>query len=87
MCKDLIKKNIILAFNDIDIFFEDNNEDVNITNYIDDSIQFITMIVKLEETFNIEIPEELLLFENFESLNDIVLIIEDLIKLDKTKEI
>ena len=41
-----------------------------------DSINFITLIVEIEKRFNIIIPDDTLLMENFKSINDIILIVE-----------
>lgn len=45
------------------------DEDINIQDYIFDSLQFITFIVELERMLEIEIPDELLNYENLVSLN------------------
>ena len=45
-----------------------------------DSIQFISLIVEIEECFNIEIPDEYLVTELFENDEHMIDIIEQLIK-------
>ena len=45
------------------------DEDINIQDYIFDSLQFITFIVELERMLEIEIPDELLNYENLVYLN------------------
>lgn len=52
---------------DIDSVIDD--EDINIQDYIFDSLQFITFIVELENMLEMEIPDELLNYENLVSLN------------------
>lgn len=47
----------------------DNDEDVNLQQYIEDSFSFINFIVGVEEKFNIELPDELLSYETIQSLN------------------
>ncbi|MBS5303551.1 MAG: hypothetical protein KHZ13_06395 [Firmicutes bacterium] len=44
-----------------------------------DSISFISSIVSLEEEFNIEFPDEYLLIEKMNNINNICLIIESLL--------
>ena len=44
-----------------------------------DSISFISSIVGLEEEFNIEFPDEYLLIEKMNNINNICLIIESLL--------
>jgi len=42
-----------------------------------DSLTFITVIVKLEALFNITFPDEMLLMENFKTVDNIVTIINN----------
>lgn len=41
-----------------------------------DSIMFITLIVEIEDSFDIIIPDELILMENYKSVEDFMMIIE-----------
>lgn len=80
----LVRENIILALSKVFIFIDcGEDEDVNLETYIEDSIQFMSFVVELERIFDIEFPEELLLFENFKTINSISLIIKELLELDK----
>lgn len=47
----------------------DIEDDINLHNYILDSLQYITFIVELEQTLDIEIPDDMLNYENLLSLN------------------
>ena len=51
---------------------------MDLTEYILDSIQFISFIVELERELNIEFPDELLLYDNIRSLNGFISLIENL---------
>ncbi len=83
MDKSLIRDNIIQALAKVFIFVDSTeNEDVDLETYIEDSIQFMSFIVELEQIFNIEFPPELLLFENFKTINNISLIIEEMSALN-----
>ena len=42
-----------------------------------DSIIFISIVVELEAKFDIEVPEDMLLMENFKTINDIVAVVEN----------
>lgn len=68
----------ILALNFI---FVDNNEtdNVDISLYIEDSIQFVSFVVELERAFCIEIPDELLTFDRFRYLDNICIILEEIL--------
>lgn len=83
MDKSLIRDNIIQALAKVFIFVDSTeNEDVDLETYIEDSIQFMSFIVELEQIFNIEFPPELLLFDNFKTINNISLIIEEMSALN-----
>lgn len=56
-----MKAGIIQALENAGVFVdvEEQNE-INIINLIDDSIQFVSFVVQLEEIFKIELTSELL---------------------------
>lgn len=74
------RKDIIPILSNIGILIDEQMEtfDVDLTEYILDSIQFISFIVELERELNIEFPDELLLYENIRSLNGFISLIENL---------
>ena len=58
--------------------FSDSGVDTDILEYVDlidnlgmDSIAFITLIVEIETTFNISVPDEFVLIENFKTFDSI----------------
>ena len=58
---DKIKNDVIEVLNELGIETEDIGEnDVDLTEFIVESIMFISFIVELEDKLGIEIPEELL---------------------------
>ena len=54
----------------------DLNEDVDLQVYLNDSIQFISFIISVEEKFDIEFPDEMLLIDNIKSLDNFAGIID-----------
>ena len=42
-----------------------------------DSITFISIVVEIEAHFDIEVPDDMLLLENFKCVDDIVSIVEN----------
>lgn len=54
----------------------DPNENVDLRLYIIDSMQFISFIISVEERFDIEFPDEMLLMENIESLDNFAGIVD-----------
>lgn len=74
-----IKKELMQCFLNIGIVIDDTEEDVDLKEYITDSIQFITAIVEIERVFSIEFPDELLLYSVFDSLNGLIKIVESIL--------
>lgn len=66
---------IIKALEDVgvatDFNIQDLNReefDINLQEYITESILFITFIIKIEETLGIELPDDILLYESISSI-------------------
>lgn len=55
-------------------------EDINFTDFMGNSLQFMAFIVELEEVFTIEFPPELLLLNNFANIETLYPIIIELKK-------
>ena len=78
---DKIKNDVIEVLNELGIESEDIGEnDVDLTEFIVESIMFISFIVELEDKLGIEIPEELLDINSIKSLNTFSTILEELLK-------
>lgn len=78
---DKIKNDVIEVLNELGIETEDIGEnDVDLTEFIVESIMFISFIVELEDKLGIEIPEELLDINSIKSLNTLSTILEELLK-------
>ena len=78
---DKIKNDVIEVLNELGIETEDIGEnDVDLTEFIVESIMFISFIVELEDKLGIEIPEELLDIISIKSLNTFSTILEELLK-------
>jgi acyl carrier protein len=62
------------------IYFDRGNEeaDVDLREYITDSLQFINFIVELEKELDIEFPDEALVYDNLASLNGFNIIVESI---------
>lgn len=74
-----IKEKLIACFEDVGIFIDFSEEDdIDLREYIDDSLQFISTIIAIEENFKVEFPAELMLYDNLASLNAFCKIIEEL---------
>ncbi len=75
----MIKNDINTVLCDMGILVPDDNNDIDLSEYIIDSLQFISFIVEIENKFGIEIPDELLNIENLKSLNGFSQLIENIL--------
>ena len=80
MTTETIKHEVIELISEL---FKDKGFSMDIIEYVDlvddlgmDSITFISIVVEIELHFNIEIPDDMLLLENFKCVDYIVSIIE-----------
>lgn len=81
MNRDEIKEKLIALCAEI---FKDSNVDTDLLEYVDfaddlgmDSITFITLIVELEVAFDITVPDDLLLMDNFKNVDDIINVVAE----------
>lgn len=57
--------------------------DVDLREYVDDSIMFISLVVELEKKFEIEFPDELLLIDKMVSLSGFANLLMEIINSGK----
>ena len=62
------KNEVLDVLEDIGIYIEDTGETILLQDYIIDSIQFITLIVKIEEKLDFVFPDEYLLYDSISTL-------------------
>lgn len=81
MDKDEIKLKLIDM---LAAMFPDSGVDKDVLEYTDlmddlgmDSITFISIVVEIEDVFEITVPDDLLLIENFRNVDSIIQIVED----------
>ena len=89
MNRDEIKEKLIALCAEI---FKDSNVDADLLEYVDfaddlgmDSIMFITLIVEIEAAFDITVPDDLLMMDNFENMDDVIKVVAEQLD-EKTKE-
>lgn len=56
----------------------DDEKDEDLREYIIDSLQFINFILEIEHYFDIEVPANVLIYDNIASLNGFGTIVEEL---------
>ena len=81
MTREEIKESVIDLLAEL---FTEQHFDRGILEYIDliddagmGSITFITLIVEIEAKFNITVPDDMLLMENFKNADDIITVVEN----------
>lgn len=68
-------KKIINVFERVGIYVNENDFD----NQLEiDSIEFVSLVVTIEEEFDIIIPEEYLIFDKLNTVNQFVVLIDEL---------
>lgn len=79
-----IKEKLTNLISDV---FSDRGFDNEIVDYLDliedcglDSLTFISLIVEIESVFDITIPDDIILMENFRTIDKVVNIIEKILK-------
>ena len=77
----------------LDRLFSDAGVDRDILEYVDliddlgmDSINFISLIIELESTFDIQIPDDWLLMEKFQNYTLIYSAVEELLQIKEKKD-
>ncbi len=80
MCFSEIKEKLHYALLNEGIFIDD--DDMDIVEYIPDSLAFVALIVQIECKFNIELPDEMLNWERMGSVNSLSLYLQDLLNSD-----
>lgn len=77
----------------LDRLFSDAGVDRDILEYVDliddlgmDSINFISLIIELESTFDIQIPDDWLLMEKFQNYTLIYSTVEELLQIKEKKD-
>ena len=76
-----IKNRVYNVLADVGVFIEDGiaEEDIDLKDYFEDSLQFITFIVGLEQAFDIELPDDMVVLEAVSSLNNLCKKITDIL--------
>lgn len=83
-----IKQKILGVLVELGVSYCDEiGEDTSLTEYIVDSLSFMSFVIGVEETFQIELPDEYLTFEAIQSLNGFVGLLEVLLENNEKNQI
>ena len=69
---------IISCLVDVGIQIDTTKDDIDLTEYNLDSFVFMGFIVSVENKFNIVVPDEYLVYDNFRSLKGFTQLVADL---------
>lgn len=69
MDKGTVKQGILQAFTNKGLMIDD--DEVDIREYIPDSITFVTLIIEIETILDIEFPNELLTYERIGTIDSL----------------
>lgn len=70
MNSELVEKELMDIFNENGLFVDD--KDLPLHEYFPDSLVFVSLIVGIEDAFEIELPDEMLLIENLGTFNTLL---------------
>lgn len=80
MNKTEIKDKIFLCLEQIGILIDKNDNVINLQEYINDSIVFLMFVAEIEDTFKKEIPEDIMFYDQLYDLNNLVDVIDVILK-------
>ena len=70
MTIETVREKLQEAFKNVGIIFTVlPDEDIDLQEYVEDSLQYITTIAEIENLFDIDLPDELLLFSSLSSFH------------------
>lgn len=67
--KETVKQGILQAFTNKGLMIDD--DEIDIREYIPDSITFVTLIIEIETILDIEFPNELLTYERIGTIDSL----------------
>ena len=77
-----LRKEILESLCNVGAYIDDNliekDTDLDISEFISDSLMFVSFIVELEERLDIEFPDELLSIEALTSLNGFISLVDEM---------
>lgn len=73
-----IRYEVIEAFKSVGIIFDERNKQDNLSDLIEESIVYVSLIVEIEERLGIEIPAEYLIIDSFSNVDSFIDLIQGL---------
>lgn len=66
-----IEQKLVNCLENVSIYIDvdDNVDDIDLENYIESSIQFISLVIEIEKEFSIELPDEMLDINTFKTID------------------
>ena len=79
-----VREVILECLDELGIMIDDDGSDFDLQEYIVDSLQFITLVVSIEQKFDVEMPENMLLYEKMKSFNGYCEAVNELVQSQLT---
>ena len=70
MLREMVENKLMAVFNENGLCIDDKN--MLLQDYFPDSLVFVSIIVGIEEEFELELPDEMLLIENMGTFNTLL---------------
>ena len=81
-----IEQKLVNCLENVGIYIDidDSVDDINLENYIESSIQFISLVIEIEKEFSIEIPDEMLDINTFKTIDMICDLLNEILIQNKS---
>lgn len=73
-----MKQSVLECMRNLGIYVDDAGDNLLIGDYIEDSVMFISFIVELEQTFDVQIPDDYLNPGKLSTLDEVCRLIQGL---------
>lgn len=76
-----IEQKLVNCLENVSIYIDvdDTVDDIDLENYIESSIQFISLVIEIEKEFSIEIPDEMLDINTFKTIDMICVLLNEIL--------
>lgn len=73
-----VRKEVIDAFSNVGVVLDESNKQDNLSDLINESMVYVSLIVEIEEKLGIEIPTEYLIIDSFSNIDSFIDIMQKL---------
>ena len=77
-----IKEKLLVAIENSGIELPETADDIDLTEFIVDSLQFVSVVINIEEELGVVLPDDFLLIDNFRSIIGLVNQLKELVEVE-----